>query len=211
MTENSGGLATATCVGDALPPHGGRDRLGSIGRPVAGVDVRVIDEAGTDIPVDGESVGELIFRSPALMTGYWRNPDATAAAIRNGWYHSGDLGSVDADGYLWLHERRSDLIVSGGMNVYPLEVEEVITRVPGVQACAVVGLPDERWGQAVAAAVVVEPGMTVTEEQILDVCRTYLASFKKPTRVAFVNDLPMTASMKVSRSRVRDALLQTSD
>jgi acyl-CoA synthetase (AMP-forming)/AMP-acid ligase II len=94
------------------------------------------------------------------------------------------------------------------MNVYPLEVEEVIARVPGVHACAVVGLPDERWGQAVAAAVVVEPGMIVTEEHVLDASRTYLASFKKPTRVAFVSELPMTASLKVSRARVRDALLQ---
>ena len=208
MTENSGGLATATRLGDALPPHDGNDRLGSIGCAVAGVDVRVVDQDGNDVPAEGESVGELIFRSPALMAGYWRNPDASSAAIRDGWYHSGDLGSMDADGYLWLHERRSDLIVSGGMNVYPLEVEEVIARVPGVQTCAVVGLPDERWGQAVAAAVVVEPGKTVTEEQVLEACRTYLASFKKPTRVAFVSELPMTASMKISRSRVRDSLLQ---
>ena len=207
MTENSGGLATATCVGDALPPHGGKDRLGSIGRPVAGVHVRVVDSAGADVVPDGESIGELTFRSPSLMAGYWRNPDATASAIKDGWYHSGDLGSIDADGYLWLHERRSDLIVSGGMNVYPLEVEEVIARVPGVKACAVVGLPDERWGQAVAAAVVVEPGMIVTEGQVLDACRTYLANFKKPTRVTFVSELPMTASLKISRSRVREALI----
>lgn len=207
MTENSGGLATATCVGDSLPPQDGKDRLGSIGRPVAGVHVRVIDVDGTDVTPDGESIGELTFQSPSLMAGYWRDPDATASAIKDGWYHSGDLGSIDADGYLWLHERRSDLIVSGGMNVYPLEVEEVIARVPGVKACAVVGLPDERWGQAVAAAVVVEPGMIVTEDQVLDACRTYLATFKKPTRVTFVSELPMTASLKISRSRVREALL----
>jgi acyl-CoA synthetase (AMP-forming)/AMP-acid ligase II len=207
MTENSGGLATATRVGDAQPPRGGADRLGSIGKPVEGVEVRVVDLDGCDVPADGESVGELIFRSPSLMVGYWRNPVATAAALRDGWYHSGDLGSIDSDGYLWLHERRSDLIVSGGMNVYPLEVEEVIARVPGVLACAVVGLPDERWGQAVTAAVVVEPGLTVTEEQVLDTCRTYLAGYKKPRRVAFVSELPMTASLKVSRSRVREALL----
>jgi len=207
MTENSGGLMTATCIGDALPPRDGKDRLGSIGRPVAGVHVRVIDPAGADVVPDGESIGELTFRSPSLMVGYWRNPDATAYALKDGWYHSGDLGSIDADGYLWLHERRSDLIVSGGMNVYPFEVEEVIARVPGVKACAVVGLPDERWGQAVAAAVVVEPGMIVTEDQVLDACRTYLASFKKPTRVTFVSDLPMTTSMKISRALVREALL----
>jgi len=208
MTENSGGLATATCIGDALPAHDAKDRLGSIGRPVAGVTVRVIDEDGADVAADGESIGELIFQSPSIMAGYWRNPDATVSAIQNGWYHSGDLGSMDADGYLWLHERRSDLIVSGGMNVYPFEVEDVIARVPGVRACAVVGLPDERWGQTVVAAVVVELGMTVTAEQILDACRAYLASFKKPTRVAFIAELPMTASLKISRSRVRDLLLR---
>ena len=206
MTENSGGLVTVTTPSDVDHRAGERDRLGSVGRAVQEMQVRAIDPAGNDVPSDGESIGEMIVSSPALMAGYWNRPDDTAAALRDGWYHSGDLGSIDEDGYIYISERRVDLIVSGGMNVYPSEVEECILRVPGVVSCAVVGLPHERWGQTVAAAVVVDPGATVTEDQIIDVCRQYLASFKKPTRVEFVAALPMTTSMKVSRRLVRDAL-----
>ena len=144
-----------------------------------------------------------MFRSPALMTGYWNSPDATAEAIRDGWYHTGDLGTIDAQGYVRVSERRVDLIVSGGMNVYPSEVEEVILTVPGVLACAVVGLPHERWGQTVAASVVVAPGEHVSADDIVERCKERLASFKKPTVIEFVDALPVTAGLKVSRAQVR--------
>ena len=206
MTENSGGLVTVTTPGDVRTRPGERDRLGSVGRAVQEMVVRVVDADGLDVPHDGESVGELIFSSPALMTGYWNRPDATASALRDGWYYSGDLGSIDEFDYVYINERRVDLIVSGGMNVYPSEVEACILRVPGVVACAVVGLPHERWGQTVAAAIVTDPGAAVSEFDVLDHCRKFLASYKKPTRIEFVDDLPMTTSMKVSRRLVRDSL-----
>ena len=137
------------------------------------------------------------------MTGYWNNPGATAEAIRDGWYHTGDLGTVDAQGYVRVSERRVDLIVSGGMNVYPSEVEEVILTLPGVLACAVVGLPHERWGQTVAASIVVAPGHELTEDDIVERCKERLAGFKKPTLIRFVERLPTTAGLKVSRAQVR--------
>lgn len=206
MTENSGGLVTVTTPGDVELRSGEEDRLATVGCAVQEMHVRVIDPEGNDVPNDSESIGELIVSSPALMAGYWNRPDDTTAVLRDGWYHSGDLGSIDEHGYIYISERRVDLIVSGGMNVYPSEVEECILRVPGVVSCAVVGLAHERWGQTVAAAVVVDPATEVTEEQIIDICRQHLASFKKPTRIEFLDALPMTASMKVSRRLVRDLL-----
>ena len=200
MTENSGGLVTCTVPGDTDPTQ---DRLGTVGRAVPEVIIRVVDPLGRPLPHDGETEGELVFRSPALMAGYWNNPEATAESMRDGWYRTGDLGTVDAQGYVRISERRVDLIVSGGMNVYPSEVEEVILSVPGVLACAVVGLPHERWGQTVAASIVVAPGHDVTEADIVECCKERLASFKKPTVIKFVDALPTTASMKVSRAQVR--------
>lgn len=206
MTENSGGLATATVPADVLAQPGGPDRLSTAGRPVPGVQVRVVDPLGEPLPHDGTATGELVVASPALMTGYWNRPEETALALQDGWYRSGDVGTVDDSGYVTVSERRVDLIVSGGMNVYPSEVEDVILGIPGVVACAVVGLPHERWGQSVAAAVVTEPAAPVDEQTVLDRCRDMLAGYKKPTRVEFLSALPMTTSQKVSRAAVRDRL-----
>lgn len=206
MTENSGGLVTATVPGDVLRQGDRPDRLETAGRAVPGALVRVVDPTGEPLPHDGVSVGELVVASPALMTGYWKRPDATADALRDGWYFSGDVGTVDEQGYVTVTERRVDLIVSGGMNVYPSEVEDVILGIPGVVACAVVGLPHERWGQTVAAAVVVDPSGAVDEQMVQDRCRDMLASYKKPTRIDFLPALPMTTSQKVSRAALRAQL-----
>ncbi|WP_214104747.1 class I adenylate-forming enzyme family protein [Acrocarpospora catenulata] len=203
MTENSGGLMTVTAPEDVAP---GSRRLSTVGRPVPGVDIRLVAEDGRSVPHDGASVGELVFRSPALMAGYWRDPEATARALADGWFRSGDLGTMDEDGYVTIVERRVDLIVSGGMNVYPFEVEQVLLRHPAVALACVVGVPHPRWGQTVAAAVVPRPGLPVTEQELVAHCRTYLASYKKPTRIEFMDALPTTPSLKVSRSAVRRAL-----
>ncbi len=203
MTENSGGLVTATVPGDVHPQRDGRDRLATVGRAVAQCLVEIVDESGAICAHDGETVGELVVSSPSLLRGYWRQPEATRAALRDGWYHSGDMGTIDPEGYISIHDRRVDLIVSGGMNVYPAEVEEVILAMPGVRHCAVVGTPDARWGQAVTAVVVPERGASVTSDDVIHRCRELLASFKKPTRVLFVEALPMTTSLKVSRAAVR--------
>ncbi len=207
MTENSGGLVTATVPADAGPVSDpAHDRLSTVGRAVAEVLIRVLDANGVPVPPDGETLGEITFRSPAQLVGYWNNPEATGKALRDGWYHTGDLGTIDAEGYVRVSERRADLIVSGGMNVYPSEVEDVILTVPGVLACAVVGLPHDRWGQTVAAAIVLAPGSVVTADEVLERCRERLASYKKPTRIDFVDELPVTAGLKVSRAKVRDRM-----
>jgi acyl-CoA synthetase (AMP-forming)/AMP-acid ligase II len=202
MTENSGGLVTATVPADVVSG----EVCTTVGRPVTETAVRLAGPDGQPLPQDGETVGELLVRSPALADGYWRQPEATAAAFRGGWYATGDLGTIDTRGYVRIMERRSDLIVSGGMNVYPSEVERVIAGDPRVAACAVVGVPHERWGHAVAAAVVRAPGAVLTEDDVIAWCRCHLASYKKPTRVIFLDVLPTTASMKVSRAAVHDLL-----
>jgi acyl-CoA synthetase (AMP-forming)/AMP-acid ligase II len=208
MTENSGGLITATTREDIEGESEAKDVYASVGRAVAESALALVDPEGRPLPADGSSVGELAMRSPALMAGYWNQPEASAAALRDGWYRTGDLASIDPAGYVYIAERRTDLIVSGGMNVYPSEVEKLIETVPGVADCAVVGLPHERWGQTVVAAVVREEGAELSAEQVIETCRTRLASYKKPTAVRFVDELPRTVSLKVRRSAVREMLAQ---
>jgi acyl-CoA synthetase (AMP-forming)/AMP-acid ligase II len=208
MTELSGGLATVTAWPDMRracgPGATAADRavLATVGRAVPGTSVRVEDDDGAELAADGITVGELAVRSPALMAGYWRRPDATAAAVRDGWYRTGDVGRIDPDGHVTLLDRRADLIVSGGMNVYPSEVERVLRTVPGVADCAVVAVPHPRWGRAVAAAVVAAPGAELTEDAVVAACREQLASYKKPTRLVFVDRLPRTVGDKVHRPSV---------
>jgi fatty-acyl-CoA synthase len=205
MTENSGGLMTATTRRDV--EDGDPRTWEGVGRPVAEVLIEVRGPDGERLPHDGTTVGELVFRGPALMDGYHGRPDATAEALRDGWFHSGDLGTVDPDGYVAISERRTDLIVSGGMNVYPGEVEDCIAGIPGVAECAVVGVPHERWGQTVVAVVVAEDGARPDAEAVIDRCRERLASYKKPTSVVFRDALPRTVSLKVRRGEVREQLL----
>lgn len=204
MSENSGALATATDRDDIEVGAAAKDLYASVGRAVIDAVVRVIDEDGNDLPHDGEAVGELITRTSSLMVGYWNNEGATASALRDGWYHSGDLGSIDAAGYVYVTERRNDLIVSGGMNVYPSEVEHALSKLPGVREVAVIGVPHERWGQTPVAVVAVEPGASLTEADVVGFCKENLATYKKPTRVLFVDELPRTASNKVLRRVLRD-------
>ncbi|QEC46492.1 AMP-binding protein [Baekduia soli] len=206
MTEHSGGLMTATTADDVTGGAQTADVFATVGRAVAECAVEVVGPGGAALPHDGTTVGELVFRSPALMTGYWNRPQETAAALRGGWFHSGDLGAIDPKGYVSIVERRTDLVVTGGMNVYPSEVEACILELDGVAECAVVGLPHERWGQTVAAAVVLDGTRELGAEDVIAHCRELLASFKKPTEVVFVDALPRTASLKIQRSIVRDRL-----
>ncbi|MFD5812413.1 class I adenylate-forming enzyme family protein [Rhodococcus aetherivorans] len=209
MTENSGGLVTATRPGDFEPSSPAVDPFASVGRSVDGTDVKVVDENGKELPRDGSAVGEIIVRSPALMREYWNMADATAAALVDGWYRTGDLGSIDAAGFVYVSDRRTDLIVSGGMNVYPSEVESTVLCHPSVAECAVVGAPHPRWGQSVVAVVSLRDGAALTLEELQDHCRRILASYKKPTRLEIVGSLPRTTSMKIRRNVVRDLLLRT--
>jgi fatty-acyl-CoA synthase len=206
MTENSGGLITATTREDIVGASQARDVFASVGRAVAESAVAVLDGEGMPVQRDGTSVGELAIRSPALMRGYWNMPEATALALRDGWYMSGDLAAIDHAGYVYVVDRRTDLIVSGGMNVYPSEVEEHISTLAAVRECAVVALPHERWGQTVAAAVVRREGAQLDVADVVEHCRKGLAGYKKPTAVVFLDELPRTSSLKVRRAAVRDLL-----
>lgn len=204
MTEHSGGLATVTTAGDYRDVGANDPIFSSVGRSAVDSDVRLLGPDGAEITHDGASMGELVIASPALMSGYWGNPEATVQVLRDGWYHTGDLGSIDPLGYVSVSERRTDLIVSGGANVYPSEVERCISEIPGVLEVAVVGTPHPRWGQAVVAVVVAAPGSDLDEERITAHCRQQMAGYKKPSKVLFVPELPRTTSLKVARSRLRD-------
>mgnify|MGYP001202670280 FL=1 len=177
-------------------------RLGSAGFPRTDVDVRVVDEHDNFLPPGQQ--GEVVVRGDVVMAGYWGDAAATAETLRNGWLHTGDVGVFDEHGYLHLLDRTKDVIISGGNNIYPREVEEVLITHPKVHNVVVVGVPDPYWGEAVRAVVVPEPGTSPTAQELIDYCTTRLASYKKPKAVDFVDDLPVSAYGKVLRREVRD-------
>jgi long-chain acyl-CoA synthetase len=182
-----------------------RDRMQSVGFPRTDVEVRVVDDADRDVPT-GEA-GEVVVRGDVVMAGYWQQPDASADALRGGWLHTGDVGSFDTDGYLTLRDRSKDLIISGGMNIYPREVEEALLRNAGVGAVAVVGRPDAEWGEAVVAYVVAAEGATAPSVQDLDrTCLDHIARFKRPKDYRFVDALPTNNYGKVLKRELRDQL-----
>jgi acyl-CoA synthetase (AMP-forming)/AMP-acid ligase II len=170
--------------------------------PLPDVEVKVVDEDGRDLP--GGETGEIVARGPRLMSGYWGQADATAEAIRGGWLYTGDLGYVDEDGYIYLQGRAKDFIKRGGEMVAPEEVENIIHAHEGVAECAVIGVPDETWGERVVALVVPERDADVTEESVYAACREQLAGFKRPERVILVDALPRNALGKVLKRELRE-------
>jgi long-chain acyl-CoA synthetase len=182
-----------------------RDRMQSVGEARTDVEVRVVDVEDRALPV-GEA-GEVVVRGDVVMAGYWKQPEATAEAMRGGWLHTGDVGSFDAEGYLTLHDRSKDLIISGGMNIYPREVEEALLRHPGVQAAAVVGRPDPEWGEAVVAFVVAADARAAPPVQELDrTCLDHIARYKRPKDYRFVEALPTNNYGKVVKRELREQL-----
>ncbi len=182
-----------------------RDRLQSVGFPRTDVEVRVVD--GDDRELPGGEVGEVVVRGDVVMAGYWNRPEATAEALRNGWLHTGDVGSFDADGYLTLRDRSKDLIISGGMNIYPREVEEALLRHPDVGATAVVGRPDAVWGEAVVAFVVTADGAAPPPVEELDrTCLDHIARYKRPKDYRFVAALPTNNYGKILKRELQDRL-----
>jgi acyl-CoA synthetase (AMP-forming)/AMP-acid ligase II len=178
------------------------DRVGSAGRPYSMVEVRVVDEDDREVPV-GTS-GEVVVRGQILMSGYWNRPEETAHTLRHGWLHTGDVGTFDDDGFLYLLDRKNDVIISGGFNVYPREVEDCLLGHPAVREAAVIGLPDERWGEVVHAVVATrEP---ITADTLLGWARERLAGYKRPRSVIFSDDLPKSSAGKILRRAVRDQL-----
>jgi fatty-acyl-CoA synthase len=178
-------------------------KMGSVGTPMLGVELRVVDDELRDLPPDG--VGEIVYRGPSVMAGYHRQPEATREAFAGGWFHSGDLARVDEEGYLWLVDRKKDMIVSGGENVYPAEVERVLLDHPAVAEAAVIGVPHPRWVETPLAFVVLNEGVEVGEADLVAHCRRYLAGFKKPSSVITVQELPRNAGGKVLKRRLRES------
>ncbi|MHB2016864.1 MAG: class I adenylate-forming enzyme family protein [Candidatus Xenobia bacterium] len=199
------GLSEATCVSSVNPPEGTR-KVGSIGVPLPGQEMRIVDEAGR--PVADGQVGEIAVRGPNVMRGYFRDPEATAAVLRDGWLHTGDLGVRDQDGYFTIVGRKKDMIIRGGENIYPKEVEEVLHRLDGVQEAAVIGMPDPVWGEEVVA-VVIASGQAPDSETLIAACKPHLAAFKCPSRVIFIeaSEMPRTATGKIQKSKLRELLL----
>ena len=179
------------------------DRIGSAGRPYTLVEVRVVDEDDREVPV-GET-GEVVTRGQHVMSGYWHRPEATAETLRGGWLHTGDIGRMDDDGFLYLVDRRNDVIITGGSNVYPREVEDVLTAHPAVREVAVVGLPSERWGEVVHAVVALRPGAEASTEELLTFAGERVAGYKRPRSLAVWDTLPKSPANKILRREVRDA------
>jgi fatty-acyl-CoA synthase len=184
-----------------LKPEDQLRKLGSAGKPTINVETRVVDDAMNDV-APGE-VGEIVHRSPQLLTGYFNDPERTAAAFEGGWFHSGDLATVDEEGYITVVDRKKDMIKTGGENVASREVEETVYRLEGVSEVAVVGLPHPYWVEAVTACIVVKPGHALTEETVIAHCRAQMAHFKVPKKVVFVDVLPKNPSGKLLKRELR--------
>jgi long-chain acyl-CoA synthetase len=180
------------------------ERLGSAGVARTGVLVKVVDDNDDELP-PGE-IGEIVTRSDCVMAGYWRNPAASAETLRGGWLHTGDLGSLDADGFLTLRDRSKDMIISGGSNIYPREIEEVLLRHPDLVEASVVGRPYPDWGEEVVAFVVTRPGASVEEAALDRLCLDHIARFKRPRQYRFVDALPKNNYGKVLKTELRKML-----
>ena len=185
----------------ATPDADAVAKQGTVGRLTYFAHARIVDDHGSDLP-DGEP-GELLLAGPHMCAGYWRNPEATASAIRGGWFHTGDVARRDADGYFYIVDRKKDMIISGGENIYSPEVERVLAEHPAVMEVAIFGIPDEKWGEAVKAAVALNPGMTATEQELLDWCRERLAHYKCPKSIDFLPALPRNPTGKILKRDLR--------
>jgi acyl-CoA synthetase (AMP-forming)/AMP-acid ligase II len=201
--ETTGGLILLSTQDHARAIQDVPARLASCGRPIGESEVRVVDENG--VPVQGDAVGEIVVRGPDVFAGYWREPELTKAAFdAGGWLHTGDLARVDEEGFIYIVDRSKDMIISGGFNIYPTEVEQALYSHPAVYEACVVGVPDDTWGEAVKAVVVLRPGLLATEADLVRHCRELLADFKKPRSVDFVAELPRNPNGKISRKAVRE-------
>jgi fatty-acyl-CoA synthase len=187
-----------------LPPAEQMRYRSMTGRAALGVQLRVVDEGSKEVAADGNAVGEIIARGDRITPGYWKLPDATAEAFRDGWFHTGDLATIDSEGYLNIVDRKKDAIVTGGEVVYSTEVEYVLYEHAAVLEVAVVGVPDERWGEAIKAVVVLKPGQRVRAEDLVAHCQERLARFKCPRSIDFVSALPRTGSGKIAKKEIRD-------
>jgi long-chain acyl-CoA synthetase len=181
-------------------------RLSSAGKPALGIDLKIINDQGQEAGT--EEIGEIVIQTQQLMKEYWKRPEATAEAFRDGWFHTGDLAMKDKDGYIYIVDRKNDMIISGGFNIYPREVEEALMTHPGVANAAAIGVPDDVWGEAVKAFVVPKPGFKVNEQELIDHCKSRISSYKKPKSIELVTELPMNAYGKIMRRQLKEPYWQ---
>ena len=199
MTEYGPGLF-------ALPAEDAVRKAGSIGRPNFFVDVRVVDDDNKPLPPN--EVGELVLKGPSGCSGYWENPEVSAAVVdEDGWFHSGDMVYHDEEWYFYVVDRKKDMFISGGENIYPAEIEAVIYKHPAVHMCAVIGIPHEKWGEVGLACVVLKPGASATEEELIAFMQDHLARFKVPKRVEFLTELPISAAGKILKRELQEGLV----
>jgi acyl-CoA synthetase (AMP-forming)/AMP-acid ligase II len=177
-------------------------KVNCVGQPAMHTKIKIIGSNGEELPIGKE--GEIVVQAPYLFMGHLKNPEATAEVLRGGWFYTGDIGKCDEEHYLYIVGRSKDMIISGGYNIYAEEVERVIAAHPKIQEVAVIGVPDTKWGEAVKAIVVLKPGAEATESEIIDFCKTNLASYKKPQSVDLVTSLPRSDVGKVAKSRLRE-------
>ncbi|MBN2123935.1 MAG: long-chain-fatty-acid--CoA ligase [Deltaproteobacteria bacterium] len=186
---------------EAMGDTGDRSVLASCGQPCIGVHMRIVDEAGQD--VEAGQIGEILIKSKRIMTRYWRKPDDTQEAIRDGWLYTGDMGTYDERGFVYIADRKKDMIVTGGENVYPKEVEDILYRHPAVREAAVIGVPDDFWVEKVHALVVLKDDARATEEEIVGFCKKHIARYKSPKSVEFVEELPKNPQGKILKKEIR--------
>ena len=176
--------------------------LASCGQPCPGVHVKIVDENLAEVPP--HTVGDIAVKSKALMKGYWRLPEETAKAVIDGWLYTGDMGYYDERGFIYIVDRKKDMIITGGENVYPREVEEVLYRHPAVMECAVIGVPDDKWVERVHAVIVLKPGQVSTAGEIIAFCKQHLAGYKTPRSVEFVDSLPKSPQGKILKRELKE-------
>lgn len=192
---------TETLSGDTfLRKDKSLDKLGSVGRAVTHLEMKIVDDNGKEVPP--RELGEIVLKGPKVFKGYWNNPQATEAAIKQGWFYTGDIGYVDEEGYLYIVDRKKDVIISGGENVYPVEVEEVLLMHPKIMEAAVIGTPDERFGERITAVVNLKPGEDMTKEELLEWCKEKFPAYKRPRQIEF-GDIPKSPTQKILKPELR--------
>ncbi|MBW2591910.1 MAG: AMP-binding protein, partial [Deltaproteobacteria bacterium] len=194
-----------------INPFRGQRKVGSIGLPIPDTECRIVDlnDGETDIPV--EETGELLVKGPQVMKGYWKNLEATAETLSDGWLHTGDIAKMDKEGYFYIVDRKKDMIISGGFNVYPRDIEEVFFEHPKVQEATAIGVPHPVRGEQVKVFVVLKEGRTVTREELIDFCKGKLATYKLPTEIEFIHELPKTNVGKVLKKDLRATEMEKRD
>jgi acyl-CoA synthetase (AMP-forming)/AMP-acid ligase II len=206
MTETSPYL-TLSILKEHLDKLPYEDRLrfkSKTGREFLGVELKVVNDRGGEIRKDDKEVGEIIVRGDIVTKGYWKLPEETAKSIKNGWLYTGDMAVMDEEGYVTIVDRKKDMILTGGENVYSTEVENVLYMHPAILECAVVGVPDQKWGEAVKGIVVLKPGVKATGQEIIEFCKEKMAHYKAPKSIDFIEALPRTGSGKIHKKGLRD-------